>query len=338
MNKKSLILTFLMLIISLSFSLYKFQYTTDSEAISVMNNTPIEEVKLRALYTGEEVDEATFNKIPFMAIIENSEGARPQSGLSEADIVYETMAEGGIPRFIALFQKNSPEEIGPIRSARPYFTSISEEYNLPFAHCGGSEEALSYIQNNDLMSINEMKYGNYFWRDKSRKAPHNLYTSSSKLRNFISTKAYYKTNSPWRKFDATYWNRVELPNANNINLKLNANYSTQYTLKDGSYYKSMDNIISIDKANNKNIAVQNIVIQIADIKLQADGNHLDVNLIGKGDGYVISRGKYTKLHWSKDDINSPTVLKDESGNEIYLSQGKTWWHILDKKAVIDISK
>lgn len=336
MNKKSLILTFVMLVISLSFSLYKFQYTTDSEAISVMNNRPIEEVKLHAPYTGEEVDEATYSKVPFMSIIENSQGARPQSGLSEADIVYETMAEGGIPRFIALFQKNSPEEIGPIRSARPYFTSISEEYNLPFAHCGGSEEALNYIETNNLMSINEMKYGNYFWRDKLRKAPHNLYTSSTKLRNFISTKAYYKTKKPWLKFDTTYWNRIELPKVNEINLKLNANYSTQYTLKDGNYYKSMDNTISIDKANNKNISVKNIVIQISDIKLQADGNHIDINLLGEGDGYVISSGKYTKLHWSKTDTTSPTLLKDESGNEICLSEGKTWWHILDKKAVIDL--
>jgi hypothetical protein len=338
MNKKSLLLTFVMLVISLSFSLYKFQYTTDSEAISVINNKPIEEVKLHAPYTGEEVDEATFKKIPFMAIIENSQGARPQSGLSEADIVYETMAEGGIPRFIALFQKNSPEEIGPIRSARPYFISISEEYNLPFAHCGGSEEALSYIQNNNLMSINEMKYENYFWRDKSRQAPHNLYTASSKLRKLISTKVYGKINNPWLKFNATYWNRVELPKATNINLKLNANYSTQYSFKNGSYYKSMDNAISTDRANNETIAVKNIVIQISDIKLQADGSHIDINLIGEGDGYVISSGKYTKLHWSKTDINSQTLLKDDSGNDICLSEGKTWWHILDKKAVIDLLK
>ena len=75
-------------------------------------------------YTGEEVNKKTLDNIAVLAIVENSIDARPQSGLNAADIVYETMAEGGIPRFIALFQKNSVAKIGPIRSVRPYFLDI----------------------------------------------------------------------------------------------------------------------------------------------------------------------------------------------------------------------
>jgi hypothetical protein len=87
-------------------------------------------------YTGEEVNKEILDNIAVLAIVENSINARPQSGLNAADIVYETLAEGGIPRFIALFQKNKAEKVGPIRSARSYFLDISKEYNLPFAHCG----------------------------------------------------------------------------------------------------------------------------------------------------------------------------------------------------------
>jgi hypothetical protein len=338
MNKKSLSLTGLMLVVSLSFGLYKSQYKTDADDVptspvisNVTNITP----KLYAPYTGEEVDKNTYDNLAFMTIIENSKGARPQSGLSEADIVYETMAEGGIPRFIALFQKNSPKEIGPIRSARPYFINISKEYNLPFAHCGGSEEALNYIKDNNIMSINEMNYASYFWRDKTRQPPHNLYTSSSKIRELISGKFFEKPVKPILKFNDDLWNKTELPNASSVNMKLNASYSTQYELKNKIYYKSMDNSTSSDRANNENIGVKNIVIQIADIKLQADGSHLDIGLIGKGEGYVVSVGKYKKINWSRKDLESPTELKDEKGEDIPLSSGKTWWHIIDKKAAIE---
>lgn len=108
-----------------------------------------------APYTGEVIDEKTSKNAAIMAIIENSNAARPQSGLVDADIVYETMAEGGIPRFIALFQKNTPPLIGPIRSARPYFINIAQEYNLPFAHCGYSDEAKAMIEKEKLLLLED---------------------------------------------------------------------------------------------------------------------------------------------------------------------------------------
>ncbi|MFQ6847416.1 MAG: DUF3048 domain-containing protein, partial [Clostridium perfringens] len=95
----------------------------------------MEELSLETLspYTGKILESDSIDNIPFMCIIENSRAARPQSGLSEADIVYETMAEAGIPRFLAVFYENSPEVIGPVRSVRPYFLDISKEHDLPFA-------------------------------------------------------------------------------------------------------------------------------------------------------------------------------------------------------------
>lgn len=120
----------------------------------------MEELSLETLspYTGNILESDSIDNIPFMCIIENSRAARPQSGLSEADIVYETMAEAGIPRFLAVFYENSPEVIGPVRSVRPYFLDISKEHDLPFAHCGGSAEALATISSDEsLNSINEIK-------------------------------------------------------------------------------------------------------------------------------------------------------------------------------------
>jgi hypothetical protein len=281
-------------------------------------------------FTGEEVSNSLASNTPFMVIIENSKAARPQSGLSEADIVFETMAEGGIPRFIALFQKNSPKEIGPVRSARPYFIDISKEYALPFGHCGGSEEALICIKSERLMSMDEMFNSSYYWRDKSRHAPHNLYTSAANIRKLVATKGFVSNSSFGHKFDSQYWKNTSFPNANRVVINVNRYYTVEYELKNNEYLKTMDKIPTIDRTNNNQLSVANVVVQITDIKLKEDGSHVDVDLISSGSGYIISNGKYSKVNWNRKDIDSPTIFTDASGREVPLSPGKTWWHITDK--------
>jgi len=287
-------------------------------------------------YTGEEVKKEILDNIAVLAIVENSEAARPQSGLNAADIIYETMAEGGTPRFIALFQSGNAEKVGPIRSARSYFLDISKEYNLPFAHCGGSQEALDEIKNENLMSMNEMGYASTYWRDSTRKAPHNLYTSTDKLRELVKTKEFVKAPTVKLKFDKSYWDNDKLSPAINVFLKINNLYNTSYAYKDGLYFKSMDSVSSTNKEDKLPLAFKNIVVQITSIKTQADGNHLDIALVGTGDGYVISNGKFIKMHWTKKNVTSQTLLTDEEGNELPLNPGKTCWNIVDKSSNIDI--
>jgi hypothetical protein len=335
MKYKKYILLVFILIISFSYGYIRHQNKA-LDAISNSIKPNPEEVHYFSAYTGEEVDKSTYDNIPFMAIIENSKDARPQSGLSGADIVYETMAEGGIPRFIALFQKNNPSKIGPIRSARPYFLNIAKEYSLPFAHCGYSDEAKAMIENEKLMSLNEFTYGKYYSRDSARKAPHNLYTSAENLRKLITEKDYIEPSTVKLNFNKKFWTSDNLLPANSVNLNLNRYYKTNYIYKDGKYYKSMDGIASIDKENNVPITAANIIIQITDIKLQKDNQHLDISLVGEGNGYVISNGKYIKMKWSKKDLFSQTIIKDENGLNIPLAPGNTWWHIIGKGNTVTI--
>ncbi len=292
--------------------------------------------KYYAAYTGEEVKKEVLDNIAVLAIVENSLDARPQSGLNAADLVYETMAEGGIPRFIALFQSGDAQKVGPIRSARSYFLDISREYNLPFAHCGGSQEALNEIKSKNLMSMNEMSYASTYWRDSSRKAPHNLYTSTEKLRALVKAKDYATTSTVKFKFDKSYWDSDKLSPANEVLLKVNKYYNTSYTYKDGVYFKSMDGVSSTNKDDNLPLVFKNIVVQITSIKTQVDGLHLDIALVGNGDGYVISNGKFIKMHWSKKNPTSQTILTDEQGSSLPLAPGKTWWNIVDKITKIEI--
>ncbi|MDF2881920.1 MAG: hypothetical protein K0R54_2477 [Clostridiaceae bacterium] len=335
LNHKKLIISGILSIVSLiTISGCSIKNTKDSTTVFKNNTVP---VKYISKFTGEEISKEISNKAPFMAIIENSKDARPQSGLINADIVFETMAEGGIPRFIAIYQKEASNKIGPIRSARPYFIDLTKEYNLPFAHCGGSEEAIMSIKSENLMSLDEMSHGNFYWRDKARKAPHNLYTSSEYITNLLSQENFNNKPASNLQFDNNYWNNSNLLSANKVNLKLNKYYSTLYTLNNYKYNKSMDSAPLLDKDSSQAVSTNNIIIQVTKIKLQPDGQHLQIDLVGEGDVYVISNGKYVKGKWYRKDTSSPTILEDTSGNAIPLHTGKSWWHIVDKNCIVDIN-
>ncbi|MPQ42199.1 DUF3048 domain-containing protein [Clostridium tarantellae] len=304
--------------------------SVDTSIINNKNTITEETISKLSQYTGEKISSLSESKFPFFCIIENSVNSRPQSGLSEADIVYETLAEGGIPRFLALFNNNSPKKIGPVRSVRPYFIDITKEFNLPFAHCGGSAEALSTISsNNTLQSINEIAQTNFFWRDNDRAAPHNLYTSAENIRNFINLNDLNTSSENFLKFDSAYWNYEELNEVNFIKFSPSKNYSTNYKYTNGKYVKYMDNELAIDKNNNNPLTFKNIIIQKTKISLHPDGNHININLLGYGDGYLCSNGKIEKITWSKSTETSPTLIKNSSGKEVPLSSGNTIWHIID---------
>ena len=331
---KKILLYACITLISLSFfGCTKVHNTIDNSS----DDNSITKEKYYNPYTGIECSKEDNNKTAFMAIIENSSSARPQSGISYADILYETSAEGGIPRFLALFSSSLPSTIGPIRSMRPYFLDIIREFNLPFAHCGGSAEALTTISNdNSLISINEINQGSYFWRDSSRKAPHNLYTSSDNIQKYITDKNIQLINSKFNSFDENYFTDSNLSSVSKINIEINKTYNTSYEYKDGLFYKFMNSEKAIDAINNSQISFSNIVIQKTPITLCSDSSHLNIPLIGEGDGFVFSKGKMINIRWKRDSETSKTILLDNNDDPIPLSPGKTMWNIIDTKNKIDI--
>lgn len=319
-----------------NFGKKKIDSPTSNNTIT-KNEIPIKkEEKYISKFTGEEVSKNSFTNTPFMVIIENSKDSRPQYGLNSSDIIYETVAEGGIPRFIALFQKNDCKKIGPVRSARNYFIDIANEYNLPFAHCGGSAEALNRILKNKEKSINEISNSSYFFRDKTRKPPHNLYTDSDKIKTYIKN-VDYKSNSPIKlNFDKKYWEDSNLTSTKEVNINLNKYYTSSYYFKNNKYIKYMDNNVSVDAITKEPLYCSNIVIQFTDISLQNDALHLNIRLTGQGKGYLISNGKFKKIKWVKKDKNSVTAILDENENPIPLYPGKTWWHIVSTNTSINL--
>lgn len=293
---------------------------------------------VQSFYTGEDIKESSNSNTPFMVMIENSTASRPQSGLGSADVIYETAAEGGIPRFMALFHKDMPDTIGPVRSVRPYFLELALENYLPFAHCGGSSDALTSISQDDsIMSINEISQGEYFWRDPERQSPHNLYTSSDNILNSIINNDFLSIPKPFADFNRDYYLDESLSSVSNIFLNLNKNYDTSYIYEDNVYKKSMDGVISLDAATNEQLSFSNVVIQKTSISLQDDNLHLDIDLIGEGEGYIFSNGRYVNVIWKKTSESDKTKFYDINGDIVPLSPGKTIWHILNNDTDISFN-
>src|SRR5262245_56343791 len=144
-------------------------------------------VMVPAPLTGQLVTPAVARRHPMAVMIDDLRPARPQSGLSQADVVWQAPAEGGIPRYMAIFQTELPKAIGPVRSSRYYYITWAAEWRALYAHAGGSPQALDVLRRRGpgqyVYNADEFRWGTrYFHRIRTRFAPHNLYTEGSSLR------------------------------------------------------------------------------------------------------------------------------------------------------------
>ncbi len=267
----------------------------------------------------------------FIVSIDNSSTARPQSGISSADIMYEVPAEGGISRYLALFYVGSADTIGPVRSARPYMVDVAREWNAVFVHCGWSEDAKAYLQKGYVDYINEFGYGSSFWRDKSRKAPHNLYTSTENLYAILDKKGWDSV-SQVREFpfyssdDVLVGDKADLVDINYPAAK----NRYKYDVESGLYLRYINSEAQIDPSNDKQIEVANVIVQKVSSKVLDSAGRLSINLTGSGEAILFSKGTVRIGTWKRDDLNSPTYFCDDAGDEWQLAPGKTWIQVCNQ--------
>jgi hypothetical protein len=270
------------------------------------------------------------NKIPVTGVmVENEVAARPQSGLSDAGVVFEAVAEGGITRFLALFQDTAPSNVGPIRSARPYYVSWDMGFDGSYAHVGGSPDALADITSWGTKDLNEFYNGSSYHRISTRPAPHNVYTSIADLNQLEQSKGFTSTN--FTGFPRKKAVPSAKPTATNIGLnpsyaQYNASYL--YDAATNSYNRSEDGTPMIDANNNKQIS-PNVVIAIvvpeSQGALDASGAYYsDYNVIGSGSAYVFQDGLVTTGQWSKTSNSSQIMFTTSGGQSLKLDPGQTW--------------
>ncbi|REB11131.1 DUF3048 domain-containing protein [Sporosarcina sp. BI001-red] len=298
------------------------------------NAQPSETLLTTAPFTGMKVEET--DRRPILATINNHPLARPQSGLSQADVVYEVFAEGNITRLLALYQSQLPEEIGPIRSARDYFIDIAQGLDAFYIAHGYSPDAHALLTAGVVDNINGMQYdGTYFIRSKERKAPHNSYISKEHIEDAMED---LSIDTQIREVPTLSFH----PDADSAKLGEIAstivvghpdpNFTSTYTFdpETKTYERSVNGIITTDKADGKKVTPANIVVMEAPYTtIDAEGRQ-SLDLTKGGPAILFQNGVALTLEWKQiDGVITPV----QNGVPAKLVPGQTWIHIVREQAI-----
>ncbi len=245
-------------------------------------------------------------------VVDNNPAARPQAGLERADLVYELPAEGGITRYLAVFASRPVPRVGPVRSARPYLVELARAYGTPLVHAGGSDDAYRLLARLGLPHLDEIRNaGELFARDRSRRAPHNLYTSSDRLLagmrrrgwtppplpppaegdlpvpggSVIDTDAAWRADAPGgddalpHGGDAPGGSRVTITYADTAAFR----YTTGYRWDGRGYIKEVDGRTAVSETGRP-LRADTVVIVATRVRQTGDAlGHVQVDLTGGGE-------------------------------------------------------
>jgi hypothetical protein len=281
---------------------------------------------------------------PIGVMIENRPEARPQSGLGQADIVYEAFMEGcSMTRFFCVFNDHLPVNVGPVRSARIYFIDIAEEYNGMLAFFGGPQlDSKANIYNRLYKTTLQVaangigsKYNKLYWRIKERPAPHNVYTNLEKLA------AILKPMTPVRHFAFSADAPAAGEDISKINIVYNrrtVNTTYEYDPANRNYKRSIGGEPMMDALTNTQITVTNVILQYAKLTYVDRPGHVNYKLTGKGKADVFIAGKHIKGTRERKNLKAITHYYDETGKEITLLPGNTWVQLMTGSVPVTFSK
>lgn len=267
----------------------------------------------------------------FAATLDNLSVARPQAGIAKAALVFEAPVEGGITRFLAVFPAGEKvDRIGPVRSARPYFLDWASEFDAMFVHVGGSPEALEKLRDYDMRDLNEFFAGAYFWRDSSRSAPHNAYTSMARLEE-ADKKRFADRKAPeiagWRfKEDAPEKDRPAEARLSIAYGDPKMDVEWTYDAAQNAYRRSQGG--RTKDADGSAVLAKNIVVQFTQVSVIDDVGRRRIATTGDGEALIALDGITVHGTWRKDGRTSRTRYYDASGNQIRFNAGQTWVEVV----------
>ena len=285
--------------------------------------------QVRRYLDGVLVDAGKENLYPIAVVLDNFGANQSQAGLSRANIVYEAEAEGRITRYLAVFADwQNIKEIGPIRSARPYFVEWAEEYSALFVHCGGSPEALVKIAKENIFDFNEFYNGKYFWRETKEEAPHNVYTSGKQLDSYLEKKQIGLGKFlTWNfKDDALLGER---PTGQKMTVKFKGEYAVnwQYDQAANEYLRFLNGKQHQDK-DGKNITAKNVIIQYVPATEIDEDLRIKMDTIGSGEALVCLDGKCEPGEWRKKNSGARTRFYKVNKEEVSFNTGSIWIEVV----------
>lgn len=276
--------------------------------------------------TGVATEEALTKRHVTAIMIENSPDARPQSGLKDAGVIFEAVAEGGITRFIALYQEGRPGLVGPVRSVRPYYVEWAAGFDPAVAHIGGSARALQMIRSGSYgVDMDQFFNAGSYWRATDRYAPHNVYTNFDRMDALAAAKG--KTASTFTFAQRVDEKAAKTPNASRINIGVSSgsfNVDYEYDAASNSYVRKQGGELHTDREAGQLQPKVVIALRVQMSHAFEDGNREQIATTGSGQGYVFQNGTVAEVTWSKADAKSPLVLTGADGKPVSLVRGQTW--------------
>lgn len=287
---------------------------------------PIPPVVYYSPLTGSIVKTQSATTGPVTGImIENSPDARPQSGLKNSGVVFEAIAEGGITRFMVLYQTEKPQMIGPVRSLRLYDVDWLAAFNTGIGHVGGSLYALNEIRNGNYRDLDQFFNPGTYWRASDRYAPHNVYTSFDNLDALNKAKGF--TSSKFTGFTRVNGKPTAKPTATDINVTISSflyNSEYIYNAKTNTYARFQAGEPHMDREDGQITPSVVIAMRVNESTVLQDGYRESIDTIGKGNATIFQNGVAISATWHKTSKASQITFTDAAGKDIPLVRGQTW--------------
>ena len=297
--------------------------------------------------TGEPMEPEFEHDRPVAVMFNNLKAAQPQLGISQADIIYEVPAEGGITRMLGVFQTlEGVGNLGSIRSARTYYLELALGHDALLVHAGGSPDAYSKISAwgvDNMDGVNGGSDAKIFWRDPERRKTmsyeHCLVTSGESIQDYLA-QGHFETTHAAGYTDGQLFTADGTPadgvTAEHVTLKF-SNYKTgtfDYDPQTGLYLAGQYGGAYTDGEPGEQVAVRNLLVLETSISVISGdtAGRLSVKLTGSGEGTFFCGGRAVPIRWSKADRNSPFVYTLENGYPLALGKGNRYVCIMSPRS------
>lgn len=291
------------------------------------------EGKERSKLTNEWIDAQKASVRPYAVMLSNIKAANPQSGVSQAGILYECLVEGGITRLMGVFDDFDAERIGSIRSARHYYVSLADEYDAIICHYGQSKYTEPKIEELGVDNLSGLSSigGTVYERDDSIQSPHNVFASYDSIikgTEKLNYRTSYRENmtSHYDFYDEDTAPESDLAAAT-VTVAFSKSYSPVFTYDESSklYGRSQFGSAHVDKSTGEQLTFKNLIIQFVKESTMDKVGRQDMDLAdASGEGYYISDGKAVKIIWKKNESEKRMEYYDTSGNKLTVNTGKTY--------------
>lgn len=281
--------------------------------------------------TGLPAPSATVADATVLAVkIDNAAAARPQTGLDRADVIIEEVVEGGVTRFLALFQSQGSDPVGPVRSVRPVDPALLAPFGGGFAYSGGTKRFINNLRRAPIADVGVDLLPAAYFRGTQAKAPYNLYSSTSVLRAAMGRAR--GSERPWDYLaaGAETWSAAGATTVTTYDLTVSTATRVAWRWDPAAkvWARSTNGTLHVVRGGGAVTAANVIVIHVPYLDTTAtDASHAPVPepaVLGSGAATYLVDGMQAEGRWSKSDVAAPMRFADSGGAAIRLRRGVTW--------------